>query len=76
MGNMKTKLVRVEASIGRTGERLGGVLDIPRGVRPLDVLERATPGLWLLICDVSREGLIGRVTARGKREILFGGAAA
>ena len=76
MGNLKARLSRVEASIGATNERFAGVLDIPRGVRPLDVLKQASPGLWLMVCDVTSEGLLGRVTARGKREILFEGATA
>lgn len=73
MGNLKTRLARIEAGIGEAQDRLAGVLSIPRGVRPLDVLAKATPGLWLLVCDVTMEGLLGRVTSRGKHEIIFGG---
>lgn len=75
MGNLKTRLARIEAGIGEAQDRLVGVLSIPRGVRPIDVLERASPGLWLLVSDVTMEGLLGRVTTSGQREILFEGGA-
>ena len=73
MGNLKTRINRVERELNTSHEQLMGVLDIPRSIRPLDVLQKAAPGLWLMICDVTSEGLMGRVSARGKCEILYGG---
>ena len=49
-----------------------GVLDMPEGTRPIDALAGVSPGLWLL----APAGLLGRVTERGKRVIIFGGTTA
>lgn len=76
MSNIKHRINRLESLLASAQDSFAGVLDIPRGLRPLDVLQGATPGLWLLVCEVTQQGLLGRVTARGKREILFGEEAA
>lgn len=73
MGNMKTKLVRVEASLGGAQGLLAGVLRVPRGTRPLDMLKSAAPGLWLMLCEGLDHGLMGRVSSSGKCQIIFGG---
>ena len=49
-----------------------GVLDMPEGMRPIDALAGVSPGLWLL----APAGLLGHVTERGKRVIIFGGMTA
>ncbi|MDP3835029.1 MAG: hypothetical protein Q8Q82_13790 [Hydrogenophaga sp.] len=75
MGNIKHRLTKLEGLVSAAQDAFAGVLDIPSGMRPIDVLQNATPGLWLMICDRTQEGMLGRVTARGKREILYGGGA-
>lgn len=72
MGNIKNRLTRLEGMLSAAQDAFAGVLDIPHGMRALDVLQGASPGVWLLICEATQEGFLGRVTVRGKRAILFG----
>lgn len=69
---IKTRLARLEAAQAGAAQTLMGSIEVPRGVRPIDALAGASPGLWLLVDQFCDWGALGRVTPGGRRTVVYG----
>ena len=72
--SIKTRLQRLEAAQAGAAQTLMGSIEVPRGVRPIDALAGASPGLWLLVDQFCDWGALGRVTPGGRRTVAYGGS--
>lgn len=72
MSRLHARVLALETYKEKENNCLQGSIDVLRGQRPIDALQNAEPGLWLLIDEYVAWAVVGRMSRNGKREILFG----
>jgi hypothetical protein len=74
MATIESRLQALERQIGVNPNMLRGWIDLAPGQTPLEALEGRGPGLWFLIDEhLNGPGYLGRVSASGKRAIIYVG---
>lgn len=74
MATLKTRLQSLEVQLGLHAGMLRDFVTLLPGQSPLHALEGRPAGLYFLIdAGLSGPGMLGKVSASGKRAIIYGG---
>lgn len=72
MSRLHARVATLEAFKEKEIGHLQGGIDVLPGQRPIDALQTAGPGYWLLFIPEGDTAALGRVSLNGKREVMYG----
>jgi hypothetical protein len=72
MSRLHARVAALEAFKEKEIDHLQGGIDVLPGQRPIDALQSAGPGYWMLHIPEGDTVAVGRVSRNGKREVMYG----